>query len=370
MLRTVAFLLCILWAGTNRQALAQQPKPLKEVISIPLQQPGLVSGNKAEFVMSADGKWFAMGWLNRVQVYSLPEAKVTRELKVVGFPKLAVSADGGWLAVTAADPKPVCRTYLFDTKDWQEQKVLEHHERWRFGGASTALSRDAKYLCLAEADGAGVAIHLEVLDVASGKAVIDRKLEPERHTVFPTRVQFSDDGKRLALQARKLELIDVESGKVTTAKEYQKEMGTPIHFTNWSEKLIAFVVAEFGGSVAMFSDSTGAELSRFSPFDGFDVSNKKPAKGYAQIAAASADGKCLIVCGHLPEAQFQLPSYALTARIRVYDQKGKVLGEAQPAGTMKDFSASRDGRYFMTNISTGKNDGKSGVRVYQLPGAK
>ncbi len=86
----VAAVLFVLFALTSQPIQAQQPKPLKEIVTV-TAEPGLLSGSKGQhFVMSVDGKWFAIGWKDLVRIYSLPDAKVVRELTVIGFPKLTV----------------------------------------------------------------------------------------------------------------------------------------------------------------------------------------------------------------------------------------------------------------------------------------
>lgn len=152
--------------------------------------PG-ISG--ASFVMAPDGKWFAVTNKEQVQIQSLPEGKVQHSIPLKGPVKLALSGEGGWLALTTTDVlKTKSRTQLFDTKSWQEVKVLEHHPRWGWSPEATALSADGKYLSLAKVRESRHDTWHEVIEVSSGKSVVDRPVKSCR-VHFPLQLRFSPD---------------------------------------------------------------------------------------------------------------------------------------------------------------------------------
>ncbi|WP_254509465.1 hypothetical protein [Anatilimnocola floriformis] len=61
-------------------ALAQQPKPIKELANIPVA--GGVAG--PAFVMSPDGKWFGVGIRDQINIQSLPEGSRGIVIKIAG----------------------------------------------------------------------------------------------------------------------------------------------------------------------------------------------------------------------------------------------------------------------------------------------
>jgi hypothetical protein len=358
--KSLAMLLILLFVYAG-EAAAQQPKPLKEIVS-----PEKLQGFPQAFIIAADGKWFARSDTGELSIYSLPDAKSLLKLKLVGTHKLAVSADGAWFAVSADDPQKVtCQTHIYSTKDWKEQKVLPLHERWRFGGGTIALSPEGKYLAIAEANASGGATYLEVIEIASGKTILGHALEAANAKTYPARLQFSGDSKRLMLMIRKFELIDLETSAAKTLKEYEPK-NSLLYWCTWSEKLGMLITGEWEARVVFYSDATGEERSSFQPFGGRAVPKGAPD---VSMVAASRDGKYLTICGKYPDDD--LPSSPLNPayRIRVYDQKGKLLAETQPGGRMEGLSASLDGRYLMTRVVSPVK-GRDGVWIYEFQGVK
>jgi hypothetical protein len=348
-----------------QQALAQQPKPIKEIFEVPLG-----TGGGAAFVMSPDGKWFGVGSKEHVAIHSLPDGKVLHTIPYSGPLKLALSPEGNWLAVTTTNVLNVtCQTQLFDTKTWQEFKKLEHHRRWGWQPEATALSGDGKYLSLAKVRESANETRHEVIEVSSGKSVVDRHVKSGR-VDFPVRLRFSADDKQIAMIWEPIQLVDIASGEVKTIKDFRATDEVVPNHTDWYSKLGLIAVAASGGKIMLISDSTGEVKSSFTPFEAPDV-YKQPTTGNVHIVGLIGDGKQMVVGGAFSLATIAtIPTDKKVSWIRLYDSKGKILAAMQPGGRLEGFATSRDGKYFMTYVHTHHSDRVAGVHVYQNPTVK
>lgn len=360
----VFFSLSLLFA-LSQPALAQQPKPLKEIFAVPLG-----TGSGTAFVMSPDGKWFAVGSREHVAIQALPDGKVRHTIPYSGPLKLALSPEGNWLAVTTTNVlKVTCQTQLFDTKTWQEVKTLEHHRRWGWQPEATALSGDGKYLSLAKVRESANETRHEVIEVSSGKSVVDRHVKSGR-VDFPVQLRFSADDKQIAMIWEPIQLVDIASGDVKTIKDFRATDEVVPNHTDWYSKLGLVAVAASGGKIMLLSDSNGEVKSSFTPFAAPDV-YKQPTNGSASIVGLVDDGKQMVVGGAFSLATIaSIPTDKKVNWIRIYNSKGQILAAVQPGGRLEGFASSRDGKYLMTYVHTHPSDRVAGVHVYQNPTVK
>lgn len=302
----------------------------------PLYAPaGQAIPSFVECLLTADGKSLVAAAKDTLYLW---DATTGRERRRISEEKLfahsvAVSPDGGTLAVGTWSNLPGNPIHLWDAKTGEAKPPLRGHDHWII---ALDFSPDGKTLASSSWDGT-----VRLWDPASGKQVRKLRLtDPFRSLpVMTNHLAFSPDGKLLAAgnYAKSVKLWDVKTGEEKGTLEVPAARTVVSVTFSPDSKMLA---AGGNGDVAVFDLRTRKQLHHW-PVD------------FSGLFRFSPDGKVLASCRSGIIRLWDVASGKVTLSWPGHTSPVDWLGALKDGKTLASLS-SRGDRIFFWDFSTGK----------------